>query len=389
MAFYSETGENFDEMFVANHEFIDRYANADTIIGTGGRRDGQLGIGSNTPISRFQTVPSITGIKQISCGQIFTMALKTDGALISVGGTYNNAQYGELGIGSITGYNTFQTVPSITGIKQIECGAGHTIALKTDGTLLSCGQNTNGQLGLGNITSYSTFQTVPGVTGFKQVAGGQNFTFALKTDGTLLSCGNNTYGQLGINSTTTSNYSTFQTVPGITGIKQISCGYNHTIALKTDGTLLACGNNGGGQLGINSATTSKYSTFQIVPAITSIKQISCGQNHTIALKTDGTLLACGNNGSGQLGINSTTTSKYSTFQTVPSVTGVKQVACGYSHTIALKTDGTLLSCGYNGYGQLGINSTTTSNYSTFQTVPSVTGVKQVACGYSQTMVLQY
>ena len=152
-------------------------------------------------------------------------------------------------------------------------------------------------------------------------------------DGTLWTWGYNPYGSLGDN-TTTNKSSPVQTIAGGTNWKQVSASGSHTAAIKTDGTLWTWGQNNFGQLGDNT-TTSKYSPVQTIAGGTNWKQVSCGTMHTAAIKTDGTLWIWGSNSYGQLGDN-TTTYKSSPVQTISAGTDWKQVSCGYNHTAAIK-----------------------------------------------------
>ena len=76
----------------------------------------------------------------------------------------------------------------------------------------------------------------------------------------------------------------------------------------------------------------------------------------MALKSDGTVWAWGDNGYGQLG-DGTTTDRTTPVQ-VSGLSGVTAIAAGCYHTVALKSDGTVWAWGYNGYGQLGDGTTT-------------------------------
>jgi alpha-tubulin suppressor-like RCC1 family protein len=175
----------------------------------------------------------------------------------------------------------------------------------------------------------------------------------------------------------TDSSSPVQTFAGGTNWKQVFCGGYHTAAIKMDGTLWMWGRNTEGELGTNN-TTSYSIPVQTVSAGTNWKQVACGQFHTGAIKTDGTLWMWGNNSSGELGVNNVT-ARSSPVQTVSGGTNWKQVDCGYSHTGAIKTDGTLWMWGYNSYGQLGINDVTWRS-SPIQTVAGGTNWKQVAAG---------
>ena len=196
----------------------------------------------------------------------------------------------------------------------------------------------------------------------------------------LYSWGTNSEGQLGDN-TTISKSSPVQTVIGGYAWKQVACGYGFTAAIKTDGTLWLWGKNndsvrGTGVLGDNT-TVSKSSPVQIVTGGT-WTQVAGGYWHAAAIKTDGTLWTWGGNlVGGPLGDN-TTVSKSSPVQTVAGGTNWSKVACGGRSTAAIKTDGTLWTWGTNYNGRLGDN-TTTRRFSPVQTAAGGTNWSQVAC----------
>ena len=107
----------------------------------------------------------------------------------------------------------------------------HSLILKNDGTLWSCGLNNCGQLGLGDTTNRTTFsQITTSVDDVKEIYCGRNHTFILKNDDTLWGCGSNNYGQLGLGDTT--NRTTFTKITTNTNdIKSVYCGNCHTFIL--------------------------------------------------------------------------------------------------------------------------------------------------------------
>ena len=157
----------------------------------------------------------------------------------------------------------------------------------------------------------------------------------LFTRGGLWLWGRNLYGQLGDN-TVTHRSSPVQTVAGGTDWKLVSGGFYHTAAIKTDGTLWGWGHNGYGQLGDNTRT-NKSSPVQTVSEGTNWKQVGCGFYHTAAIKTDGTLWLWGRNSYGQLSDNSRT-HRSSPVQTVAGGTDWKLVSGGAYHIAALTYD---------------------------------------------------
>ena len=101
-----------------------------------------------------------------------------------------------------------------------------------------------------------------------------------------------------------------------------------------------------------------------------IKQIVCGDYHTFILKFDGSIWACGYNNCGQLGLGDTENRTTFTQVTTNINNDVKQIDCCNYHTLIIKTDGSVWSCGNNNYGQLGLNDTT--NRETFTQITTNT-----------------
>ena len=258
--------------------------------------------------------------------------------------------------------------------KEVYCGDGHTIALKTDGLLWAWGNNNLGQLGVEDNTEYrsllkfttttiigekdSRTENVPYInsplqvgydTDWSAVASGCEHTIALKADGTLWCWGAYWYGYDGTETIT-------KTIPTRIGADTdwlaLSAGGYHNIALKTNGTLWGWGEIYFGDGGAGCVSTCMTRTNPTrIGTDTDWKSIACGWNYAFAIKTDGTLWAWGANYDGQLG-DGTTISK-----TLPTRIGADtnwaKVSTGGHHTIALKTDGTLWAWGQNYHGQLG------------------------------------
>ena len=252
----------------------------------------------------------------------------------------------------------------------ISAGYGHTMIVKSDGTLWACGRNMDGQLGNGTAMNLLTPEQV--MTGIAYVSAGGNHTMALKADGTLWAFGNNDFGELG-DGTTTDRLTPTQVMEGIAFV---SAGSGHTMALKTDGTLWAFGSNGSDQLG-DGTTTDQHTPVQVM---TGVSSVSAGENHTMVIKKDGTLWAFGANHRGQLG-DGTTTHR---LQAIQVMSNTAYVYASANYTMVLKTDGSLWAFGDNAYGQLG-DGTTTNRISPAQVM---TEIATVSAGSGHVMVLK-
>jgi alpha-tubulin suppressor-like RCC1 family protein len=125
-------------------------------------------------------------------------------------------------------------IGALTNWLSISAGIYNMIALKTDGTLWSWGNNANGQLGLGNRTYYSSPKQIGALTTWYKIANGwggnSGFCSAIKTDGTLWGWGYNGYGQVG--DSTLINRSSPVQIPG-TNWSQISNGHQTNFGRKS------------------------------------------------------------------------------------------------------------------------------------------------------------
>lgn len=281
--------------------------------------------------------------------------------------------YGQLGIGTTT---DSPNPVSVTGnFSAVRIGGAHSIALDTAGNVWGWGRNASGQLGDGTVASKTSPAQVllsaggSALTGVKAITAGGNHSLAIAADDTVRAWGLNSSGQLGDGSVVTTS-SPVQ-VSALSGVTAIAAGAAFSLALK-DGNVWAWGSNTNGQLGNNSFVTSPLpvqvvmlneSTLELddTIAISGITAIAAGGSHALALKDDGTIYAWGYNEFGQLGDGTTTSSSIA----VPVVrTGIlgdaTAIAAGLDHSLAI-IGGSVYAWGYNYYGQLGNDAALQSN----------------------------
>ena len=357
-----------------------------TLWGVGDNDNGELG--DNTTSDRSSPVQTICGGSnwvEINCGYYNIAGLKDDGTLW----TWGKNDQGGLG-DNTTVYKSspVQTIAGGTDWKTMVVGTyyEHCAAIKNDGTLWLWGHNEYGEIGdETTVDKSSPVQTIAGGTDWKQVASGGSHTAAIKNDGTLWMWGYNgggevKYGQLGDN-TIIDKSSPVQTVCGGTDWKSVSCGAKFTAAIKNNGTLWTWGQNANGQLG-DETSNNKSSPVQTIAGGTDWKQISCGDNHMIAIKNNGTCWTWGWNAYGQLG-DETNVDKSSPIQTVAYGTGWKQVDGGQYHSAAIKNDGTCWVWGNNSSGRLGLDDINNRS-SPVQTIMADTNWLYVSAGYVTT-----
>jgi alpha-tubulin suppressor-like RCC1 family protein len=252
-------------------------------------------------------------------------------------------------------WNQAAPIQIMTDVKSMAVGGfSHGLILKNDSTLWSYGRNAPNPVS--STTNPNYYPPVQVMVQVQSIDAGQGYNLVLKTDATLWAWGTNSSGQLGNGTTATQS----APVQVMTGVKIMKTGESHTLILKNDGTLWACGRNNYGQLG-DGTTTNRSTPVQVM---TDVKSMSAGYEHSLILKTDATLWACGRNSYGELG-DGTTTYRLTPVQVM---TDVKSMSAGGGaaqgeigdHSLILKTDGTVLACGYNNFGQIGDGTTTNS-----------------------------
>ncbi len=270
-------------------------------------------------------------------------------------GSFTSAVVEEDGLLSTSGFLSISE--GISDVKQVSLGDQHGVVVYDNGTLYSWGSNERGQLGdlsiLSKIApSQESSQSDAWNDNKNSVSAGYSYTMAIKNDGTLWGWGANDYGQLGIKRLNEHRQPT-QEDTNATDWSTVSSGASHTLALKTDGTLWAWGNNGFGALGDGSTLNSRKPIH--IKVGTAFKRISAGYNHSLAIDANGALWSWGDNENGQLGIGSTT--NISTPQKVGISNNWVTVSAGKNFSIGTQKDGSLWTWGYNRFNQLGIEDT--------------------------------
>jgi alpha-tubulin suppressor-like RCC1 family protein len=313
--------------------------------GRGG--SGQLGNGSFTN----SNIPLKVGLdlnwQKISAGSGHSIALKANGTLWSWG---RNAS-GQLGNGLVGNVSIPTQLGTDTNWSYISAGYEYTTAIKTDGTLWAWGDNTYGQLGDGTFGSANNKATpvqIGSDTNWLMVSAASGHTVAIKTNGTLWAWGANNYSQLG-DGTIVNKYLPTQ-IGLATNWQNVEAALYFNIAMKSNGTIWTWGRNDTGQLGDNTIIDKNIPTN--IEATNNYSKITKGEQHSFVQKSDGTLWAFGGNALGQLG-DGTIINKLIPTAVSTSTTTWLQITSKISHCAAIKSDGTLYTWGKNLYGEMG------------------------------------
>jgi len=286
-----------------------------------------------------------------------SMALPTDMALV-----WGDNASGQLGDGTTTNRHTPVDLLLSAGaqVTAVSAGADHSLALASDGRVLAWGGNSDGQLGDGTTSGGTAPVEVDlpaGIRGRAVSAGGLH-SLALTSDGRVLAWGDNSSGQLGDGTRAGRSTPVAVLLPAGARVTAVSAGIDHSLALTSDGRVLAWGNSGFGQLGDGTTASSSTPVAVDLPADTRVTAVSAGGLHSLALTSDGRVLAWGDNASGQLGDSMTTEHLAPVAVHLPAGIQVTAVSAGGFHALALTSDGRVLAWGDNASGQLGDGTST-------------------------------
>lgn len=258
----------------------------------------------------WTSVYGLSDIVDIAAGSDHALAVKKDGTVWAWG--YN--EFGQLGFpsGTVTTALPMQ-VAGLSGVKAVSAGDGYSLALKADGTVWGFGINQSGELGLGTtFNSTYTPQQVYGLTNVASIDAGSHHALAVLQDGTVWGWGNTLNGQVNHRKEWDPPYRTTPKRIELEQVTAVSAGENFSLALKQDGTVWAFGSNEQGTLGQGGPTADNlYNPTPLqIPRLSQITEIAAGDHFALARKADNSVFSWGENQTGQLGIGSVSESYY-------------------------------------------------------------------------------
>lgn len=272
--------------------------------------------------------------------------------------------------------------------KQVVAGYVSTCAITDAGGVKCWGRNDVGQLGNNSVEDSGTPVDVIGLnSGVNSIAVGYKHACALTSTGGVKCWGLNRSGQLGNNSTTDAK--TPVDAVGLTsGVRAITAGWEHTCALMSAGGVKCWGQNGFGQLGNNSTENSK-TPVDVATLGSGVSFVVTKGDFTCAITNLGAAKCWGDNASGQLGNNSTSTAK-TPVDVATLSSAVSSIAVTTFEACAILTTG-VVKC-WGGYGE---NAGETFGSKTPVEVPALSGKMTTLvgtvnnlCGITKTSALQ-
>ena len=313
-------------------------------------------VSGNLPGEDASVILNLKRLSRIAAGRYHSLALRDDGSVWAWGKNWYNQT------GNSATPSTPLQIPALgpgSGVIEIAAGEYNSLFAKADGSVWGMGE------WFGSTPRVVT-NLGSGAGAIKIAVGAEHF-MALKSDGSVWTWGvRNWYGQVG-NGTTSSVSNPIEVLPPSSGVLAVAAGDSHSLALKSDGSVIAWGENGSGRLG-DGTTTNRYAPVAVsgLGSGSGVIAVSAGDSHSLALKSDGSVWAWGS------GFGSTPVQ----VPTLWPASGVTAITAGYNHSLALKSDGSVWGFG-GSYGATPV-----------EILPAGSGINAIAAGDSFSLALQ-
>ena len=354
-----------------------------------------LALLSSAPVAAhaaMQTPPALP--RRLACDGSRAFLRETDGTVLA----WRNGGFGYRGVAfglghrnDVPQYVAFP-VPGLGNVADVAAGGYGGCALMADGRVLAWGVNARGGVGNTPLTAFQSMADFPpevavptpvvAITDAVGISAQGNHTLALTKGGTVLGWGDNAQYQLGIGEWPVIAYKTRSAqptqfmpypvpIPGLSGVAAVATGDQHSLALMKDGTVCAWGFNRWGQLGDGTTVTRK--TPVPVAGIKNAVAVAAATRVSAAVLSDGTVMTWGW-GTGALGRTVKPEAPHPTPSPVVGVTGIRALALGDTHALALTGAGTVVSWGDDTHGRVGHRKPGPAS------IDGLTGIQSIAIG---------
>ncbi len=256
--------------------------------------------------------PDLDDAVAVAGGDYHSVALRHDGTLVAWG----SDEDGQTDVPT-------NSLPFVS----IAAGADHNLAIAADGSVVAWGRDDYGQTDIPTTVASAL-----------NVAAGDSHSVALLSSGSVVAWGDNTYGQTTLPLVLTGYwwynwwYEWFYTPPQLA--LAIAAGYDHSLALMYDGTVVGWGDN-------------TFNQASPPPGLSNVVAIAAGYMHSVALCSNGTVVVWGDNSFGQTNVP-------------VGLSNVLAIAAGDFHTFALRSNGSIVAWGDDTFGQTAVPSTATN-----------------------------
>ena len=323
-------------------------------------------------------------VASLICGKEYTLCLSRDSTVYSFGYSID----GEHGHDEEEDVFPPKIISSMTHIKLISVGFRHSTCLDSDGNIFSFGDNYYGQLGIGVDGDTLDHTHIPQKVNLPpciQISCGEFFTICLLENGELYSFGDNHAGQLGLGNigNTTDFYTSPQLISSLQDVEFIECNGHFAFCKTLNNEVFCWGYNYFGVLGLGNREVQNVPVLCTSLLNENVIDIKGGENHILVLTSNGDVLSCGKNEFGQLGRESDSDCS-STFKKVDELSEITRIECRRNSSTCIDINSDLFVFGYNKFGQLGLGDDENRNKPIRH--PSLSNIIDISKGGNHTFV---
>ena len=264
-----------------------------------------------------------------------------------------SSKNGQLGTGNTTKFNVPQKIQDIPPVRSVACGDVYTLVITNDSNLWVCGNNVDGQLFLNNKENQSKFRQTS-FSNVSKISAGHRHSLFQNNKREIFGCGQNREGQIGLRHFNHPQVTVTRVLNQPEEIVHFCCGYRQSYFLDSKGNVYTVGYNNHGNLGLGH--NKNQHTLNQISDIPPIKSISCTRYSCFLIDFEGNVWSFGNNGYGELGHGDT--ARRTVPKKIESLKNIQLISygsCSY-HFLAKDSQNKIFATGNNGNGQLGINS---------------------------------
>ncbi|TRY98659.1 hypothetical protein DNTS_005902 [Danionella cerebrum] len=346
---------------------------------------------SHVALCLFEEICTLASNCLCSCSAgSSSSTLESDAIMVYVWGSNSSHQLAE---GTLEKILQPKLAQGFSDAQMIEAGQYCTFSVSADGAVKACGKGSYGRLGLGDSNNQSMPKKLvlePPRT-MRKVAsskGSDGHTLAVTAEGEVFSWGDGDYGKLGHGNSATQKYPKIIQGPLLGKVVVcVSAGYRHSAAVTNDGELYTWGEGDFGRLGHSDSHSRNVPT--LVKDISGVGQVACGSSHTIAVAQDGRILwSFGGGDNGKLGHGDT--NRVYRPKVIEALHGfiIRKVCAGSQSSLALTSAGQVFAWGCGSCLGCGSSETTSLRPRLIEEL-SITKIIDISCGDSHCLALSH
>uniref|UniRef100_UPI003AAEB7BA probable E3 ubiquitin-protein ligase HERC1 n=1 Tax=Centroberyx gerrardi TaxID=166262 RepID=UPI003AAEB7BA len=346
---------------------------------------------SQAALCLFEEICNLASYCLCSCSSgTSTPGVENDTVMVYVWGSNSSHQLAE---GTLEKILQPKLTQGFSDAQMIEAGQYCTFSVSADGSVKACGKGSYGRLGLGDSNNQSmpkklVLEPHRNMRKVSSSKGSDGHTLAVTVEGEVFSWGDGEYGKLGHGNSATQKYPKIIQGPLLGKVVVcVSAGYRHSAAVTNDGELYTWGEGDFGRLGHSDSHSRNVPT--LVKDISGVGQVACGSSHTIAVAQDGRIVwSFGGGDNGKLGHGDT--NRVYRPKVIEALHGfiIRKVCAGSQSSLALTSAGQVFAWGCGSCLGCG-SSETTSLRPRFIEDLSVTKIIDISCGDSHCLALSH